>query len=416
MNHLNSAFGILNILDNSETSDVSDNPDTIHTSSSDSDKSVDLTETNNSTSPTELSESEESDTSNQEDKDSVSKNSVKRKPSRQFNGVKDRVYCVNCGKSGHLYKKCNEPITSYGIILISLDINIHIREKFIECVKNVETDNFYSGKNGITVDDFTDIELFSHLKDKINFLMIQRKSTLGFIEFIRGRYEVDNIDGISYLFRQMTSDEINKIKTDTFDALWNELWGKNKNKQFFKNEYSISSKKFNKLKYSIGDWLNLDYYVEKIKPTWDYAEWGFPKGRRNYSETDFECSIREFIEETGLSKNEFLVFDNVPPIVELFLGTNGTPYRHIYYVGIIHENRTLRIDTNNTLQCQEIGDIKFMNYKDCINIIRPYHMEKKKIITDIYMSTINSLITTVKTNKTSNTINASAGILVRQEN
>ena len=27
-----------------------------------------------------------------------------------------KIYCGNCGKSGHTYRKCTEPVTSTGII------------------------------------------------------------------------------------------------------------------------------------------------------------------------------------------------------------------------------------------------------------------------------------------------------------
>lgn len=33
--------------------------------------------------------------------------------------------------------------------------------------------------------------------------------------------------------------------------------------------------------------------------TWEYPGWGFPKGRRNYLEGEYECAVRETVEETG---------------------------------------------------------------------------------------------------------------------
>lgn len=308
---------------------------------------------------------------------------------------KDIIYCINCGMNGHLYKKCNEPITSYGIILISLDISDDLKKKFIDSVNNY--DNFVNNVDGINIKDTTiDIGLFSYVKSCISFLMVQRKHTLGFIEFMRGRYSIDNIDDISYLFKQMTSEEIERIKDESFDTLWNNLWGKTRNKSNFKNEYINSNKKFNKLKYYQGGFLNLDYYVDKIKPTWDYAEWGFPKGRRNYLESDIECSIREFREETGLLNDDFIIFNNVKPTIELFIGTNGVPYKHVYYTGIIDTDKPMFVDKLNPYQYQEIGNIKFMSYEECMSIIRPYHIEKKKIISNIYMAIINMLVNIIK--------------------
>ena len=34
---------------------------------------------------------------------------------------KKKIYCSNCGRYGHKYVKCNEPITSLGIIALKID-------------------------------------------------------------------------------------------------------------------------------------------------------------------------------------------------------------------------------------------------------------------------------------------------------
>ena len=49
---------------------------------------------------------------------------------------------------------------------------------------------------------------------------------------------------------------------------------------------------------------NLDSIIEETygESDWTEQEWGFPKGRRNFQEKDYDCAIREFTEETGYSK------------------------------------------------------------------------------------------------------------------
>ena len=44
----------------------------------------------------------------------------------------------------------------------------------------------------------------------------------------------------------------------------------------------------------------------KINISYNYPEWGFPKGRKNENETNLDCAKREFIEETGLSNDDFI--------------------------------------------------------------------------------------------------------------
>ena len=33
----------------------------------------------------------------------------------------NQSYCSNCGKNGHIIKKCDEPITSYGLICFNIN-------------------------------------------------------------------------------------------------------------------------------------------------------------------------------------------------------------------------------------------------------------------------------------------------------
>ena len=53
-------------------------------------------------------------------------------------------YCCNCGKTGHLYRKCLSPIISLGGHISKIR------------------------------------------KDQLKYLLIQRRDTLGFVEFMRG--------------------------------------------------------------------------------------------------------------------------------------------------------------------------------------------------------------------------------------
>src|SRR5437763_1776233 len=45
-----------------------------------------------------------------------------------------KIICMNCGKNGHEFKSCNEPITSFGIINIKIlnddNENFLLKEKF----------------------------------------------------------------------------------------------------------------------------------------------------------------------------------------------------------------------------------------------------------------------------------------------
>ena len=132
---------------------------------------------------------------------------------------------------------------------------------------------------------------------------------------------MDDIDGIIFIFQQMTSKEIEFIGGSEFDTLWNSLWtcnGKKNNTNEY--EYKKSREKFYKLKNDSICKLNLNFYVKNVNPSWNHPEWGFPKGRRNYREIDLDCAIREFEEESGFEKKDYELMPNIEPLVEDFIG------------------------------------------------------------------------------------------------
>lgn len=317
--------------------------------------------------------------------------------SKKNKKVKQNLYCGNCGNYGHIFRNCDEPIISFGVILASIITKDEILiEKFIEKMTDEEVNiKLSENDDGIQVQDVNDIETFCKYKDKINFLLIRRKHTLGYLEFIRGRYEIDDIDYIILLFKQMTVDEIKKIGTLTFDDLWNEIWGEKK-KNVHQNEYTQSQNKFNKLKENIEGCLSLDFYVNNVDPSWSSAEWGFPKGRRNKDEEDKECAEREFREEGGFDYDEYKILSSIEPSEEQFFGTNGVCYKHVYYPALAIKDKEPTIDTNNKLQSEEIGDIGWFTYEEIIKLIRPYHSERKKILSRLYMHILNLIISIKK--------------------
>jgi len=306
---------------------------------------------------------------------------------------RNTYYCGNCGKHGHVYKHCKEPIISIGIILVKIKKSSDDDKIVDELISkfNSGSHNIFDGSSGIKYNNSsTMLSLFCEYINNIEFLMIRRKHSLGYIEFIRGRYSVENIEGIIYLFTQMMKEEINRVKTWDFDDLWKELWSNNNPP--YHNEYIKSKKKFGKLREGVDTELNLDYYVENVKPVWDYAEWGFPKGRRNNRELDLECANREFREESGYRIGEYKICNNIEPIIENLMGTNGRKYRHIYYVAINKIQKKLSINPQNSHQSNEIGDIGWFTHDKVIKFLRPFHKDKRKIITHLYMYIINNII------------------------
>lgn len=289
---------------------------------------------------------------------------------------KKKIFCCNCGKFGHKYSKCNEPITSLGIIALKFNDE----ETYDNFIKFFSNDNLYNLIKSNTINNNILLNLNNYY-DKIKFLLIRRKKSLGYIEFIRGRYDEDDIETFSILFEQMTKTEIIDIIKYEFDNLWIDLWKQNANNKFFKLEYETSKQKFNFLKKK----KIFFKFLNNINIKYKTPEWGFPKGRRIYLEKNINCACREFEEETDIKKSDYKLIRNIPPIHEIFYGTNNILYKHTYYFAITKPNLDVNISKNNENQSQEIGDIGWFPYKEVRNLFRKHHYERLKILNDSYL-------------------------------
>lgn len=293
-----------------------------------------------------------------------------------------KIYCLNCGKKFHSVSSCTQPITSFGIINFKLSgefekYNSIFKNKYV--IKDFNPDvnkiNLYWFNNK-NVDKSCD-ELVAKLKESVFFLMISRKKSLGYIEFIRGRYDPENLSTVKHLMDQMTEIEITSIlTTESFDTLWCDLWQKTARNKNYEKEFEIAESKFNILKTTH---LNT---ISQFKPKYPIPEWGFPKGRRNISEKDIDCAIRECREETSLDGSEISVLDRIYPISEQFKGTNGIEYKHVYYLSIVESTRNLNLLLTPE-QYIEVETVGWFKYDRIINLIRPYHTEKKRLIDDL---------------------------------
>ena len=249
--------------------------------------------------------------------------------------------CNNCSKFGHSFHQCKLPITSYGIIVFRYD-----------SIKGIQ------------------------------FLMIRRKDSFGYIDFVRGKYSPYNTYQLQNIINEMSLEEKSRVLTYSFDELWKKMWGDPSNIQF-KNEQNISSKKMELVKSGINvtnTLINVDYLIEKSDTYWVETEWEFPKGRRNYKEKDLNCALREFEEETGILTSTIEIIENILPFEEIFIGTNHKSYKHKYFLAFMKD---ADICLNN-FQVTEVSKLEWKTIDECLETIRPYNLEKKELIKNIY--------------------------------
>jgi 8-oxo-dGTP pyrophosphatase MutT (NUDIX family) len=270
--------------------------------------------------------------------------------------IKKQVFCNNCGKLGHLFHNCRVPITSIGII------PLRIVKKFNATLK--------------------------HFENVIELLIIKRKDSLAFIDFMRGKYIMEDKNYILNLLNNMSINERMFLLENDFATIWNYLWNYNTN-NLYRNEEKLSKIKFNKLKcgfVNILESYTLKDLVDLCDKKYDEPEWGFPKGRRNYHEKDIVCGLREFEEETGYSQNNIAIVENILPFEEIFIGSNHKSYKHKYFLAYMSEYKNQEKDDMVNLQKyqkSEVSKLEWKTFDECLKSIRPYNLEKKKIITNI---------------------------------
>jgi hypothetical protein len=243
------------------------------------------------------------------------------------------------------------------------------------------------------------------------------------------------------MIKQMTNDEKRRLICEPFSKLWNDLWGTSShyihssksvcrieepfetNESFrvigkvgteknsennstsrvfashdvrnsakiidqrlldqYKVEEQVSKNKFESLKigiYTKSECYTLEELIKMTPPIWTEAEWGFPKGRRNYQERDYDCAIREFCEETGYNIDSLVPLNNIQPFEEIFTGSNYKSYKHKYYVTFMRYEDTL---SSRRLQACEISDSEWMPVDKCYSLIRSYNVEKKRLLLSV---------------------------------
>lgn len=219
--------------------------------------------------------------------------------------------CTNCGKSGHSYKECKEPITSIGIIA---------------------------------------------LRDN-HILMIQRKDSFAYIDFLRGKYDLENTTYIQTLFENMSTDEVEDLRSGTSHyELWSALWSSAARPD------PVAAAKFEEFMSN----ATLRSILDEAKGRATGPEWGFPKGRRQPGETELATAMREFEEEIGIPASKYVFISNVP-IEETFVGTDGVTYRHKYYVARCD---VVDIAVKTAMQKKEIGQIAWVPRVEAADRIR----------------------------------------------
>ena len=252
---------------------------------------------------------------------------------------KKKLVCRNCGKLNHHIKNCFEPKTSFGVIL------------------------------------------YKYIDRKLNILLIRRRNTIGFVQFIRGQYKTDNIEYIQKLFNVMSDCEISLLSSQNFLSLWKYLWNLNPDLDFIPAyDYRISLKKFNSL-LSLSMDGSLNKFIDNKICNFSEQEWGFPKGRKNKFESNSETAIREFTEETGIPATSIKLVNK--KFIEHYISYDDVEYKNVYFLAkYTGESKIFEVSSKQE-QISEVSAIRFFSIVDATSIVRAYSKKKREVIKSV---------------------------------
>jgi len=213
------------------------------------------------------------------------------------------------------------------------------------------------------------------------YLMVCRKSTYCYVDFILGKYDDKNTDYLKFMVKNMTYSERISISTKNFEDLWKDLYYNSRapNGAF----YDYVSSKFYKVR---------DFFIQfntSLSCIYKWPEWGFPKGRPNQSEDPLDCATRELYEETRICQDNYKIINTIMPFEEKYVGTNGHSYRNVFFIAKADRECNGHLDKSNTAQAREIGFIKWFKYEDATKQFRD-HEESKRAVLSLVHNTVSN--------------------------
>lgn len=201
-------------------------------------------------------------------------------------------------------------------------------------------------------------------KGKIYFYIQQNRNTFEYVDFIRGLWKTK--EDLIVMFSLMTKEERDMIKNYTFDELWDDLFIY---PRYVKNRDRAKEKYLNSKKYIAPILYATEQYIDVNRT----PSWGFPKGKKNYNESDKTSALRETEEETRINRR-FIRLKN-KTFYEEFYGTDGIKYATVYFLGEI-PNTSI---SNPSYKClgnirkktlsEEVCEYRWLNIFDAMKLL-----------------------------------------------
>lgn len=319
-------------------------------------------------------------TSSSDDDDSALPKKYRQRYHYRSNKRKN-VTCSNCNSRGHVFKDCMEPIISNGLLCYTLKPKTPNTSAVQVSMTPEQLEVVLHDAPGACADDFLQWirELWKSGQFDLHVCLVQRRHTISYEAFIRGKYTMDQLPTHQH---RMTESERKRILEDDWDTMYEDIMA-SKDARYMHKEKRRAKELF--------DSIDLHNFLEEAQNIYNEPPWEFPKGRRFTNETDFQCATREFEEETNVPISDVLAL-HTDDFVENFLGVNEREYNNKYFLAIAHPGaRGPYLDPENTGQVSEVQNARWFPIEEALELLRPFHEKKREVLETSYRRLLHIL-------------------------
>lgn len=196
-------------------------------------------------------------------------------------------------------------------------------------------------------------------------ILINKRYTYAYNEFIHGNYiklnKYENKSNKKHnkpkyklmdLFNAMSVPEKLNILSLNFNQIWYYVWLDANRGYNYHNSKTIFENTF-----LFDGGIKLKSMISKSKNT--NTIWEIPKGKKMKTESELECGIREFHEESNIPKQSYKIYPELKRSYSYI--DMGVKYTNIYFIALATTNINPIVDFRSNDQINEIGDIRWMN-------------------------------------------------------
>lgn len=171
-------------------------------------------------------------------------------------------------------------------------------------------------------------------------LMVKKRYTYCYVEFVLGHYNRISDDRLLYLFNNMTNEEKIVILSLDFGKLWYKIWLVDPESVYAPHDkrltpdelsrYNTCKKQFERAFLCDGG-ERLRRLISKTRN--NGTVWEIPKGRAHPQELPVDCAVREVEEETGIGSDAYRILFDIP-VRKTIITNPRARYENHYYTAV----------------------------------------------------------------------------------